>query len=459
MDFQEKIDQENIKYKARLVVDGSNQECGVDYESAYSPVMKYETLRVLLSIAATNNFVIKYVDVETAYLNGTLERDVYMQLPQGLQNAKNKVLKLKKSLYGLPEAGRCWYIKLCNILKDCGMMPCKCDPCVFKRGRDEDFLIITFYVDDCLIIGKNVNLVNELINQLKHYITIKEISDQDKVTFLGIRIIKDEEGFTLDQEDFVKEVLNKFKMIDCHPVGTPGVASVNLYDFENIEKTNPKIYQEMLGNVGYLVTATRPDLAFTYSKLSQFSTDPRINHFQALKRVFRYLQGTKNVKLRINKDNGYLRIFADASWCVTKDSRSFAGYNVKIGNNLISWKSKKEKLVALSSMEAEFIALCESVCEGKWLKELIREIGFDKIIKKPTIVYTDSKSIIDWSKEFKITARNKHMMRKINFIREDIESQETELVYCKSQNLDADMLTKDVDKSTLIKHMMSMGIT
>lgn len=110
-------------------------------------------------------------------------------------------------------------------------------------------------------------------------------------------------------------------------------------------------------------------------------------------------------------------------------------------------------------MEAEFIALCESVCEGKWLKELIREIGFDKIIKKPTIVYTDSKSIIDWSKEFKITARNKHMMRKINFIREDIESQETELVYCKSQNLDADMLTKDVDKSTLIKHMMSMGIT
>lgn len=229
-------------------------------------------------------------------------------------------------------------------------------------------------------------------------------------------------------------------------------------DFENFDKVNVSLYQEMLGCLGYLVAATRPDLAYTYSKLSQYSRDPRTIHLQGIKRALRYLKGTKHVKLKISEEQGVLNVYSDASWCVTKDSKSFAGYTMMLGKSLIGWKCKKEKMVALSTMESELIGICEAICEEKWVVSLIEDIGFQKLVRRPVQIFTDNKSITDWTNDFKMTARNKHVMRKSNFVKEDIENGEIIIKHHRSYDMTADILTKDVDKNTLSRHMLSLGM-
>jgi len=215
----------------------------------------------------------------------------------------------------------------------------------------------------------------------------------------------------------------------------------------------------MLGSIGYLVTGTRPDLAYTVSKLFQYSKDPREIHLQALKRVFRYIQGTKDLKLRIDKSQGKLNINSDASWCSTQDSKSFGGYTVKIGETLIGWKSNKQKTVALSTMESELISLCDAVCEGKWLIEFLEELRQNEIVKRPVIINTDSQSVIDWIKNPRVNCRNKHISRKYHFVKDEKEKEEIDVQHRSTRLLDADIMTKDISHEKMTTHLMGLGLT
>ncbi|XP_035209128.1 secreted RxLR effector protein 161-like [Stegodyphus dumicola] len=219
--------------------------------------------------------------------------------------------------------------------------------------------------------------------------------------FLGIDIRQESGKLILSQENYITKILKNFEMDECKPIKTPGILGENLDDIASSPPVSKTKYQEALGSLMYLATGTRPDLAFAVSNLSRYNQDPREKHWKAVKRIFRYIKGTQNTCLVYTSDNGKLNATSDASWCTTEDGKSFGGYFIKLGKNFINWKCNKQRIVALSTMEAELLAFCECACEVKWYIFLLEELGQDDLIDKPIGIKTDCQALIDWIKKTK----------------------------------------------------------
>ncbi|UYV84441.1 hypothetical protein LAZ67_X002182 [Cordylochernes scorpioides] len=349
------------KRKARLVAVGCNQRYGVDYKESFSPVLKKESLRTIVALATQQNLIIMTYDVKTAYLYGELEETIYMNQPDGFmqKGEENKVCKLEKSLYGLPQSGKCWNKKINEILYQLGMIRTKCDSCVYKLQRGEEYAILGLYVDDLIIAGTSKEINDNLALEIEKYVTLTEKKDSEP--FIGIEIKRAEDGFYLFQTHYIDTILHRFGLDECKSVQTPGDQNQNLDEYLDSKPVDKTVYQEMIGSLMYLSTGTRPDISFNVSNLSQYSNDPREIHLTGVKRIYRYLKGTGNNK---SKDNN-ITISTDASWCTTRDAKSYSGYTVKHGNNLINWRNRKQNLVALSTCEGEPISICEGLLTFK----------------------------------------------------------------------------------------------
>lgn len=381
------------------------------------------------------------MDVKAAFLYGKLDRDIYMEIPDGFKES-NMVCKLQKCIYGLKQSPLVWHLTLKNALIKYGFVPTSFDPCVFVHNKTTVY--VSVYVDDILITGSD----SEVIDGTRQFLHSEfECTDLGKAHFiLGIEIEITAQGISLSQHSYITKVLKRFGMLDSHPVGTPLEPNSQLQRVDPKDKIDDiKIYQSLVGSLMYAHIGTRPDLAFSITHLSQFSSCPGSTHLAAAKRILRYLKGTINRNLFFPcKHDSIIHGYADASWGNNLDDRkSYSGYVFKLGEASISWCSQKQKSVALSTVEAEYMAICLSSRHLIWLCRAIKELQQSY----HAILHADSNGAIDLSQNNKVTQRSKHIDIQYHFIRDHV-NKDFELSYIASSENLADLFTKSLPKPT-----------
>ncbi|KAI0996197.1 Retrovirus-related Pol polyprotein from transposon TNT 1-94 [Podosphaera aphanis] len=331
------------RFKARYVAKGFSQIQGLDYDETFAPVVRYDSLRLLLAISASKGWRPRQLDIKTAFLYGILNEEVYMELPEGYR-IDNHVARLNRCIYGLKQSPREWYFRLVEYLKPFGLASTLFDPCVLIHNSGH--LIIAVYVDDIILFGEQGDIIlfgeqgdlmENTVNLLKPEF---QVNDMGLLHWLlGIQIEYDNAGITLSQTAYIDRILTRFSMQDCNPVSSPIEHNHRLMlAIEGDTRAPAILYQQIIGSIMYLVSGTRPDLAYTISHLSQFNSDPSITHINAVKRVLRYLKGTKDQRILYRFDSHLvLNGFCDASYGNCYDTRrSFSGYLFQLGNSTIN---------------------------------------------------------------------------------------------------------------------------
>jgi len=436
-------------YKARLVAKGFSQILGQDYDEIFAPIVRYDSLRLLLAISACKGWRPRQLDVKTAFLYGILKEEVYMDLPEG-SRLDGMVAKLKRCIYGLKQSPREWYYRLVEYLGPFGFVITAWDPCVLVHESGNLFLAI--YVDDITLFGATGELKEQTINVLK---TEFKVNDMGELNWLlGIQITFTHNGITLSQTTFIDKILNRFSMQDCKPISTPIDPNHRLMAIEVDEQsTDTTAYQQIIGSLMYLVTETRPDLAYTITHLSQFNSSPSITHLTAAKRVLRYLQGTNNRHLFYPWNNQLkMTAYTDASYSNCLDTRgSFSGYIFQLGNTTISWRCGKQRSVATSTCEAEYMALAMTTKHHLWLKR-----GSQELLKMdiPTALFCDCNTAINVAYNPKLNDRSKHIDVAYHFTREQIDKGNLSVMYVPLEENLADICTKGMTRY-VIDHLCS----
>jgi len=333
------------------------------------------------------------------------------------------------------------------VFKSVGLIKSESDDCLFWYENNGVFTYIVIFIDDFMLIAENDDEADSVIAKLDKKLDAAETQGDN---YLGLKIFQDEKGISVSQTHYVDKILDRFGLSDAYAVASPGIPSQNLDDCEESPYTDPKIYQEMVGSLMYLATATRPDISFVVSNLSRYAQQPRQIHENAVRRVFKYLKGTKLLGLRFNRnDVGLLQGTSDASWSATADAKYFSGYVVKLGESLITWRCKKQDSVALSSCEAETGAMVELVKELIWMRGLLSEIDMHELVQYPIKVKTDNQSTIEILKNSVTHGRTKHFRRTYSFVREEVEKSNLKVLYVNTAENEADFLTKNVAGSHL----------
>jgi hypothetical protein len=457
--FKAKTDDQNRieRFKARLVAQGFYQKEGIDYFETFSPVLRAESLRFLISYAAQQNLVIHNLDVKNAFLQAQLAEEIYAEIPEFMNEfnvEKSKfVLKLNKSIYGLKQAGRVWNEKFTSDIKNIGFLMSDADPCIFIHESIPN-LLLGIFVDDCFVVG-NPKEVEEIKIKLCQ---ILPMHDLGKLTYaLGIKISQEDDKITLCQDAYVKRLLEKFQMTDCKEISTPlplnaQKAEENSEPFEDIN-----LYQQLVGSLIYLSNVTRPDLAYAVSHLARGMSSPTQNDWINAKRVLRYLKGTQNLGLKYQKGNkeeifGY----SDASYAEEKDRKSIGGYLFLQAGAAISWKSQKQNVVAQSSAEAEYIALAEASKESIWLQKF--QTNFKMKVKNPMKIFEDNQSTIQIAANPIHSKKTKHIDVQYHAIRDYIKNNKISVKYLRTDEMVADSMTKSLAQVQYNKHKDAMGL-
>lgn len=279
------------RYRARLVAKGFQQRPGIDYSDTFSPVAKPATIRTLLSLAVANNWSLRQLDINNAFLNGTLNEQVYMTQPPGFPNAAfpSYVCKLRKAIYGLKQAPRAWYMELTKFLLNSGFTRSIADSSLFINNQHSAPIYLVVYVDDIILTGPDSHALNKFVAHIAGRFALKDLGPL--TYFLGVEVIPHTQGLFLSQKKYVVDLLKRTNMLDAKPVSTPMVPDSSLTLHSGTLIDNPTDYRAAVGGLQYL-TLTRPDVAFTVNKLSQYMHNPRTTHWAALKRLLRYLAGS-----------------------------------------------------------------------------------------------------------------------------------------------------------------------
>ncbi|GJR71146.1 retrovirus-related pol polyprotein from transposon TNT 1-94 [Tanacetum coccineum] len=358
-----------LKNKARLVARGYRQEEGIDFEESFAPVARLEAIRIFLAFAAHMNMVIYQMDVKTAFLNGNLREEVYVSQPDGFvdPDKPNYVYKLKKALYGLKQAPRAWYDMLSSFLISNDFSKGSVDPTLFIRREGKELLLVQIYVDDIIFAASTPELCDLFA---KIMCSKFKMSMMGKISFfLGLQISQSPRGIFINQSKYALESLKKYGYESCDPVDTPMVEKSKLDEDKEGKAVDPSHYRGMIGTLLYL-TASRPDLQFAICMCARYQARPTEKHLNAVKRIFRYLKGTIHRGLWYPKDSSFaLTAFADADHAGCQDTRrSTSGSIQLLGDRLVSWSSKRQKSAAISSTEAEYIALSGCCAQVLWMR-------------------------------------------------------------------------------------------
>ncbi|KAJ3622463.1 hypothetical protein MTP99_002971 [Tenebrio molitor] len=435
------------KYKARLVARGFRQVAGVDYNETFSPVTKFDSIRMILCVAASEKLILRQFDVKTAFLYGNIDEILYMQQPDGYQDGTKRVCKLNRSLYGLKQASRCWNQRFTSVLSRLGLHPTNADACVFTNGDPKNQLILAIHIDDGLIAASRQSEIDKLLQELHQEF---EITSNPVGTYLGLQIKRMDDGsIFLHQKVYAENVVQRFRMEHANSVKIPADQHHQMdpeMHTNGDKETDNKLYRQIIGSLMYLSLGTRPDITYAVNKASQFLENPRKIHWKAAKRIVKYLKGTINHGLYFPvKQEGHVYAFSDADYAGDVTSRkSTTGIVVKLGTAIIAWKSTRQKIVALSTTEAEYVAACQTVKELIWLKLLLSELAIFENFK--ATLHVDNESAIKLIKNPEFHQRSKHIDVRYHFIRDKYTMGEFNLVHVSSKQQQADILTKPLPR-------------
>lgn len=455
------------RFKARLVAKGYSQRKGVDFKETYAPVVRYESVRTLLSIAAAKDLEIIQLDVKTAFLHGDLEEEIYLEQPEGYQKPGQEelVCKLNKSIYGLRQASRTWNSKFDGILKSIGFKRSDADHCVYTRKEGDDIIYLAIWVDDGLLCGNNMEKLNEIVAHLQGHI---DVSISDAEFFVGMKITRDRPNriLQLTQEYSINKMLNRFKMEDCTPktvLADPYVTlTLDGVDGGEVSKgCNTTDYQEAVGSMMYLMTCTRPDIAYAVGQLAQFCHNPKEVHWTAVQRLLAYLKGTSRLGIQFspsNDENTKLIAYTDSDWAGDADARRSTTGIIFIHNGgPIIWASRKQKCVSLSTTEAEYVAMCEGGKDVTWLRQLLGDLGEDQ--RNPTTLRCDNQGAVKLVHNPEYRRRTKHIDVKYHFIRELQQRGTIQVDHVGTKEQLADLLTKALGGPTFQELRRKIGMS
>ena len=448
----------SLKYKVRLVACGYSQIYGKDYEQTYAPTASYNSFCILMQLAATHGWFIKGIDVENAYLEAPIDKEIYMYLPPERfkrPNGKPIKVKLNRSLYGLKQAGELWFQYLREKLIGLGFTPCIHDRCIYKKIDPESgtrtYVIV--YVDDIIFMGNNEKEIDDSIESLGSQ--FRKISELGEITrYIGVDIERDLERHTisLSQIPYVETYL-KDNDNETNLSSKPMPFSPTLdYDAQGDGTIKP--IREETGKLRYLADRTRPELLFHVGKLARAGDKPSANHISGLKHINRYLKGTTQSKLTLGGDDREIRLFglSDASYMTRHDSLSQLAYCFFLNrtSGTICARSKKDTTVSHSSAEAEIKAIDLAVLKALWIRGLLSELGYPQT--EPTVIYTDSISAKTLAETMHTSSSSAHLVVRINFIHQEIAAGTIVLKYIDTNNMVADVLTKALPATPFEKH-------
>ena len=451
--FAEKTDDQGVinRRKGRCVAQGFYQRPGVDFDETYASVVNKATIRTMLHLAATHDMHVHQMDVKTAYLNGDLKEEVYMRQPPGFEDQQHPdwVCKLKKSIYGLKQSARCWYQRLKDELVHLGFKVNPMDHSLFQKEENGKRFFVLVYVDDLVLIADNL----EDLGEFKRRMTDKFVmTDLGEISYyLGLHVVRDKDRKTvfLHQRQYIKEVLERFGMADSHAVKTPLAAEHDLTvpeDFKEGEEEEMRQvpYAQVVGSLMYIMTCTRPDLAYAVGVLSRYMAEGahRRKHWTAAKRVLRYLKGTADHGILLGgPQEVQLTVEVDSSWADNINNRkSTQGFISSLGSGPLTWKSQKSEVVALSTAEAEYYAAGTGGREVQYLRQLLKSLGHAQA--GPTQMWCDNKAAVAISHNPEFHSRTKHIDLRHHWIREQVELGHLAVSYVPTADNAADIMTK-----------------
>ena len=457
------------RYKARLVAKGYTQKDGIDYKETFSLVSKKDSLRIIMALVAHYDLELHQMDVKTAFLNGDLEEEVYMDQPQGFETTgkESLVCKLKKSIYGLKQASRQWYLKFNNTILSYGFVENTVDTCIYMKVTGSQFVILVLYVDDILLAANDKGMLRDVKEFLSKNFEMKDMGEASYVIGIEIFCDRSQGVLGLSQKAYINKVLERYRMdkSTASPVPIQRGDSFNRSqcpqnDLERKEMENIP-YASVVGSLMYAQTCTRPDISFAVGMLGRYQSNPGVHHWKAAKKVLRYLQGTKEHMLIYRRSNNLEVIgYSDSDYTGCVDTRkSTFGYLFLLADGAISWKSAKQSVIATSTMEAEFVACFEATIQSLWLRNFISGLGIVDSIAKPLRIYCDNTASVFFSKNDRYTKGAKHMDLKYLSVKEEVQNQRVSIMHIGTDHMIADPLTKGLLPKIFIGHVERMGIT
>ncbi|KAJ9562043.1 hypothetical protein OSB04_007203 [Centaurea solstitialis] len=442
--FKKKTDMDgNVHtFKARLVAKGFTQTHGIDYDETFSPVAMLKSIRILMAISAYFNYEIWQMDVKTAFLNGKLTEDVYMQQPEGFVDSKNpdKVCKLLKSIYGLKQASRSWNLHFDERIKEFGFAKSEFEPCVYTKFSGSVVTFLVLYVDDILLIGNDVPTLQNVKIWLSKCFQMKDLGEGAYI--LGIKIYRNRSRRLIG----LSQVLSKAQ---C-PVSS-----------EDHDKMKLIPYASAIGSIMYAMLCTRPDVAYSISVTSRYQQNPGEAHWVAVKNILKYMRRTKEMFLVFGGSEDEISVtgYSDASFQTDRDDyKSQSGYVFTLNGGAISWKSSKQDTIADSTTEAEYIAASDAAKEAVWLRNFISDLRVVASISRPIDIYCDNSGAVAQAKEPREHHKSRHVLRKYHLIREIIGRGDVRICKIPTDENVADPLTKPLARAKHEGHASSIGM-
>ncbi|QRV78044.1 Retrovirus-related Pol polyprotein from transposon TNT 1-94 [Ceratobasidium sp. AG-Ba] len=434
-------DLEITRYRARLVVKGYGQRFGVDFNEVVAHVLRADSWRILIALAAIHDWDIHQLDVISAFLNGRVEEEIYMVQIPGYEDGTNRVLRIHGSLYGLKQAPRIWMLTFGKAVKTIGFEPIASEPsCFIRRTDNGDLCILAVYVDDIALFATK-GYASKVKKELMALFEMRDMGELGH--FLGYRVTRDRAKRTINisQDAYIKNLIDRAGLADANPTTIPLPAGTQLERY-----TGPPVdfpYARHIGGILYATLATRPDAAYANQHLSQFNSNPGPKHIAGLKSLFRYLRGTLDYGLTYTglETSAQPVGYSDADWAQNiLDRKSISGVIFTLAGAAICWISKKQPTVALSSMEGEYMALSLAVRHGLWIKMFFEELGFP--LESTLSIYTDNTAAIALAHDPQFHARSKHIDTRHHFLREHVTRKTIELSHIPGNENLADLFTK-----------------
>ena len=435
-----------IKFKARLVAKGFTQKQDIDYHNTYSPVARLSSFRLLLAISIQRDLVLWQADVNNAYLNAELKIKQYIKPIEGYY--EGGYLLLEKALYGLKQSGLEWNEEFNKWIIEQGFLRCRTEPCLYIYNNVGIVAYLLIYVDDIICSTNDISFKETLFERLNTKYGIKDLGKLSR--YLGIEVIQGNGSIKIHQEKYCNNLLRRFNYTDkSNPCNIPMETTARFSINDGDRDTNFP-YREAIGGLMYLVTATRPDLSYAVGMLSRFVERPTSKHVGAVKKILRFLIGTKHRGITYTKEadanvDTYIHAYSDSDWGNDLDTRySTTGFVLTLCGGAISWASRRQTIVAQSTAEAEYIAACEASMEGKAILNILQDMKSD--IKQLIPLAVDNQSSLVMANSPTFSRKTRHIELKWHYIRERIEKGDIQMVKICSEVNPADLFTKPLAK-------------